>query len=147
MPTPGEAARNVNAAVAAAQAGDLGRAFQVLRQGREASLAGASTSPGDELHYPQGGTAVGDNRQYPPDGLGTGDDSGYPSVGYPDDDQIPGWYPYEPPFGQQPLPPDPNYPVTPPSPPSPPAGWYPDPFDGNGKRYWNGSGWTELQWG
>ncbi|WP_344091450.1 DUF2510 domain-containing protein [Microbacterium deminutum] len=40
---------------------------------------------------------------------------------------------------------DPYYPEVPP----PPAfvvqpGWYADPFDGVGYRWWNGSGWTQA---
>lgn len=32
---------------------------------------------------------------------------------------------------------------TPASPELPPAGWYPDPHDATGQRYWNGAQWTE----
>lgn len=142
MPTPNEAAGNVNAAVAAAREGRLGQAFQILKQGN--AYPGGGPAKGDGGQYPGGGPARGDDGPYPGGGPAPGDDEGFPQVDYPTDDEIGGWYPYNPPFGRTPAPPDPNYPAVPPTPPAPPSGWYPDPFDGKGQRFWNGMGWTEL---
>ena len=36
-------------------------------------------------------------------------------------------------------------PPPPAAPSSPPAGWYPDPLGGSGRRYWDGSRWTESK--
>lgn len=64
----------------------------------------------------------------------------YPAVEYP------GYAPYVPdypPVGQAPTATgDDHRPPPPPAPPQIPPGWYTDPFDGVGYRYWNGFGWT-----
>jgi hypothetical protein len=44
----------------------------------------------------------------------------------------------------KPQPPAPTPPVQPPAPqPLPPAGWYPDPDVPGGKRFWDGTNWTD----
>lgn len=58
---------------------------------------------------------------------------------------VPGYepsYPYVPPVGQSPVG---DYPPPPPEfqPPQQPPGWYADPIDGQGLRWWNGYGWTD----
>ncbi len=119
MPDPTEAARNVNIAVEMARSGNLSGAFELLRIGR----MGPATPPDD---YPP----------FPPQQLGT-------SIG--DTDTSPGdtpYWPYYPPTA--PAVPD----LPPPAPPvQMPAGWYPDPFDGVGLRWWNGLGWTTITQG
>lgn len=104
MASMNEASDNVTAAREAAERGDLGAAFRILRYGRQTSVGDdaaypAQTSPGDEPYYPY----------FPPTS---------PGDSYPD------------------LPPQPTFVV--------PPGWYPDPFDGVGYRWWNGQGWTSA---
>jgi hypothetical protein len=123
MPDPNEAARNVNAAVEMARRGDLSGAFSLLRKGQ----MGPSTAPGDDPAYPPQrlGTSLGDTS------AGGGDAGTSPGDSY---------WPYYPPTAA------PQFP--PPAPPVQlPAGWYPDPFDGIGWRWWNGLGWTTLTQG
>lgn len=135
MPTPNEAAANVARAAELARNGNLRKAFAVLQGHPEQTSQGddrqLDTGPGDDR-----GPAIGDTGPgYPaPD---------YPPVPYPDPSypDVEDYYPYVPPVGQQPMTAPPDAPVAVP-PPSPQAGWYRDPFDNQGFRYWNGLGWT-----
>ncbi|MEO7275947.1 MAG: DUF2510 domain-containing protein [Vicinamibacterales bacterium] len=108
------AAENVRRAAEAARTGNLGHAFDILKGRDNYPTATPGTAP-----------APGDTWHFP---VSTGDTNPY--------------YPYVPPAGQQPVP---NYPAPPPQyqPPAVPAGWYSDPFDGQGLRWWNGFGWTD----
>ena len=126
MPSPNEAARNVHDAVELARAGNLGKAFRLLR-GQTSAGDDYVPSPGDDY-----GPSSGDDY-----GPSSGDD--YPSV------EVPGYephYPYVPPIGQAATSTGDDVAQYPSSPPAVPAGWYVDPFDGVGLRWWNGFGWT-----
>ncbi|GAA1948598.1 hypothetical protein GCM10009776_08270 [Microbacterium deminutum] len=114
MPNMDEASQNILAAREAANSGNLSGAFGILLHGQQ-----GAASPGDGNSAP---TSSGDSYPY----------VGQTSSGDP-------YYPYVPPTT------DPYYPEVPP----PPAfvvqpGWYADPFDGVGYRWWNGSGWTQA---
>jgi hypothetical protein len=139
MPSLNEAAENVATATELASQGRLTEAFRILR--------GAYPQPTEQA------TAVGDDRTSPGDeGTSPGDghsriavDADYPSVPWTSgpDGPEPYW-PHKPPFYSDPIPqpppaPAPSFQLQP--------GWYHDPFDGVGLRWWNGLGWTSLTHG
>ncbi len=125
---PKTAAENVGAAVNLFGKGEFSKALDRLRGRYPDPGPRQQAGPGDS-YQPQ--TSPGDWPSHPR--------LPYPEVGYEP------YYPYYPPVGNAPG----DYPAPPPAyqPPTVAPGWYSDPVDGKGYRWWNGYGWTEQTYG